>query len=507
MKRHLLTVLLAVLAVVWPSGAKVTTRVQKALVDYMKTSTFEGSLVGVLAIGPNGDTLAVLNPRTRLIPASNMKLITTGAAIRSLGADYRFKTELSYSGKIEGETLKGDLYIVGYGDPTTCCGDSIAPSPHALFQRWKGMLSKAGIKRIEGAIVGDGRFFNGMGEHPTWEYADIGTAYGTGWGGLSFYRNKQDFAVSAGPSAGTPVNVKPKYPETPWMNFTSRALTGPTGSGNSLYLYTSDLAPVSELRGTFAIGRKPKTEEYSNKFPELTLAYYFYKYLTKSGLPVTGGPHYVDQNGLLRSDPAQGGILRAADKLTTLGTTHSPELSLIARETNYRSDNFYAEALLRAMGLKATGSADYDSCLVAENEVLRAMLGKTASGIIVEDGSGLSRHNGVTPEAMVKFLKVMAASPDGAVFLGTLPSPGSPGTLKSLMTNRPEEERLRIRMKSGSMDQVLSYSGYILPEGSEDPKEAVTFCILTNATSASVQSVRAAIMRLIALLSEEMKAA
>ena len=506
MKRYFLTVLLVLLAV-WPGGAKVTTRVQKALVDYMKTSTFEGSLVGVLAIGPQGDTLAVLNPRTRLIPASNMKLITTGAAIRSLGADYRFKTELSYSGKIEGETLKGDLYIVGFGDPTTCCGDSIAPSPHALFQRWKGMLAKAGIKRIEGAIVGDGRFCKGMGEHPTWEYADIGTAYGTGWTALSFYRNKQDFAVSAGSSAGTPVNVKVKYPETPWMDFTSRALTGPTGSGNSLFLYTSDLAPVSELRGTFAVGRKPKTEEYSNKFPELTLAYYFYKYLTKGGFPVTGGPHYVDIDGLLRSDPSQKGILRAANDLKTLGTTHSPELSLIARETNYRSDNFYAESLLRAMGVKATGSAEYDSCLVAENEVLRAMLGKAAGGIVVEDGSGLSRHNGITPEAMVKFLKIMAGSPDGAAFLATLPSPGSPGTLKNLMTGRPAEERLRIRMKSGSMDQVLCYSGYILAEGSEDPKDAVTFCILTNATSASVQSVRSALMRLIALLMEEMKAA
>ena len=135
------------------------------------------------------------------------------------------------------------------------------------------------------------------------------------------------------------------------------------------------------------------------------------------------------------------------------------------------------------------------------------MLGKAAGGIVVEDGSGLSRHNGITPEAMVKFLKIMAGSPDGAAFLATLPSPGYPGTLKNLMTGRPAEERLRIRIKSGSMDQVLCYSGYILAEGSEDPKDAVTFCILTNATSASVQSVRSALMRLIALLMEEMKAA
>ena len=508
MKGVLKTIAAALLITITvPAGAKVNTKTQQTLRSYMKTQTFEGSLVGMLAIGPKGDTLAVMNPSTRLVPASNMKIITTGAAFRSLGADYRFKTELSYTGKIEDGTLKGDLYVVGYGDPTTASGDSIALSANSLFQSWKGILAKAGIKRIEGAIVGDGRFYSDMREHLTWEYADIGTAYGTGWGGLSFYRNKQDFPVTAGAAAGAPVNVKVKYPDTPWMTFTNRAVTGPAGTGNSLYLYTSDLAPVSELRGTFALGRKPKTEEYSNKYPELTLAYYFYKYLTKSGLAVTGSPHYVDADGLLRSDPSQPGILKAADKLTNIGTTFSPKLSLIARELNHRSDNFYAEALFHMIGLKEMGSAQYDSCVVAEYKVLKSMLGKAAKGIIVEDGSGLSRHNGISPEAMVTMLKVMASGPYAEQFLASLPSPGSPGTLRSLMANRPQAEKQRIRMKSGTLDQVVSYSGYILPEGSENPAEAITFCIITNATSASSQSVRSAVMRLIALLLEETPAA
>ena len=507
MKRTIIAMLLLVAITATPAAGKVNTKTQQMLRSYMKTPTFEGSLVGVLALGPKGDTLAVMNPSTRLVPASNMKIITTGAAFRSLGADYKFKTELAYSGKIEDGTLKGDLYIVGYGDPTTASGDSIALSANALFQSWKGMMVKAGIKRVEGAIVGDGRFYRDMREHLTWEYADIGTAYGTGWGGLSFYRNKQDFPVTAGAAAGAPVNVKIKYPDTPWMNFTNRAVTGPAGTGNSLYLYTSDLAPVSELRGTFAVGRKPKTEEYSNKYPDLTLAYYFYKFLTKNGVAVTGGPHYIDADGLLRSDPSQPGILKASDDLKTIGTSWSPKLALIAREINHRSDNFYAEALFHSIGLKEMGTAQYDSCVVAENRVLKSMLGKAAKGIIVEDGSGLSRHNGVSPEAMVTMLKVMASSPDAAQFLATLPSPGSPGTLRRIMANTPEADKSRIRMKSGTLDQVVSYSGYILPEGSEDPAEAVTFCIITNATAASGQTVRAAVLRIIALLLEETKAA
>ena len=222
---------------------------------------------------------------------------------------------------------------------------------------------------------------------------------------------------------------------------------------------------------------------------------------------MTGGPHYVDADGLLRSDPSQPGILKATDKLTCIGTSQSPKLALIARELNHRSDNFYAEALFHMIGLKEKNSVEYDSCVVAESKVLRSMLGKAAKGIIVEDGSGLSRHNGVSPEAMVTMLKVMASGPDADQFLATLPYPGAPGTLRHLMANRPQAERERIRMKSGTLDQVVSYSGYILPEGSENPSEAITFCIITNATAASGQTVRAAVMRIIALLLEETKAA
>ena len=175
--------------------------------------------------------------------------------------------------------------------------------------------------------------------------------------------------------------------------------------------------------------------------------------------------------------------------------THSPELSLIARETNYRSDNFYAESLLRAMGVKATGSAEYDSCLVAENEVLRAMLGKAAGGIVVEDGSGLSRADYVSPAFFVSFLGKMMETPSYDVLLEALPQPGY-GTLASYMSGAPQSVKARVRMKTGSMDGVRCLSGYILPADGKK-ENTIIFSIMVNNSTAASRSIIAELDRII----------
>ncbi|MBR4408325.1 MAG: D-alanyl-D-alanine carboxypeptidase [Bacteroidales bacterium] len=124
--------------------------------DVLGTSSW-----GVVAMRADGDTIVSFNGRRRLVPASNVKLLTTGLAMNELGADFRFRTSLAYSGRIEGGTLKGDLYIVGGGDPTLGSKDSIAVATDALFASWKAILDKAGISRIEGRVIGDGRYFDG----------------------------------------------------------------------------------------------------------------------------------------------------------------------------------------------------------------------------------------------------------------------------------------------------------------------------------------------------------
>ena len=449
---------------------------------------------GVMAVDADGRVLASLRPEKKLMPASNMKLITTGCALHALGPERTFETRIGYSGTVRDGVLHGDVYIIGGADPTLGTADSIAVKTPSLFWRWKSQLKAAGISEIHGRIIGDGRYFDGHLENTSWEYDDLGTYYGAGGNGLSFYANAQDYAVRAGEKPGDPVPVSILYPETPWITFTNHGLTGPRGTGNSLYLYTTDLAPFAELRGTFAIGRRPKTEHFANKFGAMTCAFYFWKNLTQTGWKVSGGYADIDRLGRVRGPefkPAEAAPAR--ESLTVIGSTPSPSLKLIARETNHRSDNFYAETIFRDMGIRATGSCCYDSCAVALTEVLdglgvfsgsgsftgdgpcQGMSGTAGAGsgshggLVIKDGSGLSRHNLISPEFMVRFLRAMTASPAFPAFLETLPRPGAEGTLKSVLKDLPEDVRARIRMKSGSFDGAICYSGYILPAAAPCP--------------------------------------
>ena len=462
------------------------------LENQIRSGVLKGAAVGFLATDAQGKVIASLNADERSVPASNLKLVTTGTALHALGHDYRFQTRLGYTGTIlEDGTLQGDLYIIGGGDPTLGAGDNIGLKTDALFWRWKKILADKGITRITGRIIGDGRAWEGNLENSSWSYDDTGTYYGAGASALCFYKNATDWDVKAGEKAGAEVPVSQTYPETPWMHFRNYSFTGGPGTGNSLYLYTTDLAPYAEMRGTFATDRKPKTEHFANKYGALTCAYYFWKNLRATGWEVGGGYADIDRGGYLRGADFVPG--EKAGTPTLLGASDSPALKDIARETNVRSDNFYAESLFRTMGESATGIAVYDSCRVAVQEVLLG-LGLPLDGLYMEDGSGLSRKNHVSPAFLAAFLRQMTLSPAFPAFLASLPHPGE-GTLAGVLPQLEGKERLCF--KSGSMEGTLCYSGYILDgEG----KPAVIFSLLTNNATSRPSEVRAVLTRAIALL-------
>lgn len=485
--------LLTIGALAFTLAAAAQTPAQKYADRLDDSAPLKGAVWGVLAKDAQGNTLLESHSQQRMIPASNLKLVTTGTALHALGPDYRYKTRLAYTGAIrEDGTLLGDLYIIGGGDPTLGAKDSTALRADALFWKWKTLLKQAGISRIEGRIVGDGGAYEGNLEQQSWSYDDTGTYYGTGGNALCFYENAIDYQVRAS-APGEAVKVTQTYPETPWMHFANHSLSGPAGTGNSLYLYTTDLAPYSELRGSFAVDRPAKTEHFSNKFGALTCAYYFWKNLKDTGWEVTGGYADVDRNGYIRS----AGFVpeEKAQEGTVIGFTESPALKEIARETNVRSNNFYAEMLLRSMGEAASGIAVHDSCYMAVNEVLLD-LGMDPEALSYKDGSGLSRYNNVSPEWMVSFLQAMQGSPAFDAFLASLPAPGE-GTLAGVLSQTPQARR--IRMKSGSMEGTLCYSGYILDAAG---KPQVTFSLMTNNTLAKQADVRAVLARLLVLLLE-----
>ena len=444
----------------------------------------KGAVVGIMVQDMSGHVVAQREAGRRMVPASNLKLITTGTALHALGPDFRFETSLGYTGEIDADgTLHGDVYIVGGGDPTIGVIDTVAVKPDALFWRWKSLLKDAGISRIDGRVIGDGRAYEGHLENQSWSYDDTGTYYGAGCNALSFYENAIDYAVSAGVE-GEPVKVTQRYPDTPWMHFGNLTSTGPKGTGNSLYLYTTDLAPYAEMRGTFAVDRKQKLEHFANKYGALTCAYYFWQNLRSTGWTVSGGYADIDRGGYVR-----GRDFVPADKAGTpklVGKSESPVLSRIVRQTNVLSDNFYAEAIFRQMGEKATGIAVYDSCRVAVADVLEDLVPGGLEGLRLEDGSGLSRLNTVSPTFLASFLRSMTRSRGFNAFLASLPKPGE-GTVATLLPKLPAEKKARVRVKSGSMDGVLCYSGYILDE-SGNPK--FVFSLMVNGATAKTAVLR-----------------
>ena len=512
MKKRSLTLILALLlpllgaaqAPVATSPAPGHGAAQRYIRLIAESEPLRSAQIGVLALRMSGDTVASWRPQIKRIPASNAKLITTGTALRILGSDHRFRTGIGITGQVgEDGVLHGDVYILGGGDPTIGSKDSIATAAETLFSQWRNLLSRAGVKKVDGRVVGDGRWAEGPTELGSWLYEDIGTYYGAGADGLCFYRNIQDFQVTPGARPGDALTIVRGYPDTPWMDWRFRCATGEKGTGDKLFLYTSDLAPVAELRGTFAVDRKTKKVECSNKYGAYTCAAYFTNHLKSRGIAVTGGPADVDAGGHVRTRPGQPGTEAAADSaaIRLLGETRSPALKRIAYLTNQRSDNFYAEALYRAVGKRLRGSAHYDSCFVAANDAFKLMGLNPYSGVFLEDGSGLSRKDAVSPAFFCDFLRNMLSSPAAEDFVQTLTQPNV-GSQAGRMRNEPEAVRSRVWYKSGSMDGVRCFSGYIVPTdgGKED---TIVFSVMINAYTGPNWKIMGQLDKIIALLAAE----
>lgn len=438
----------------------------------------------MLAVRADGDTLACINPGLKLVPASNMKLLTTGLALRELGPDFRFETALAYSGQIKDSTLVGDLYILGGGDPTTGASYEEIESVEVLFGRWLSILRSAGINSVDGLVIGDQRFMSSsIPESPAWEYEDIGAGYGAGPSGLNFFENKQTFYVSPGPVAGSTPSIYPRYPDTPWMQYAHSAVTSSPRSSNELFYENTPFGPFAAVRGSYPVDRRGYKLEASNRFGAYTCAFYFYRWLIGKGFPVSGGFADVSPSGMVRPELTRIGGDRKAegrDKLTVIGRTLSPSLLEILTLTNCKSDNFFAETLFKTLSVRACGSAEYGDCRdVAEKAIAR--MGLPVEGFCrIYDGSGLSRTNYVSASFFVRFLKAMASSSFAEDYKSTLPQPGMEDTtLETRLKDAPDDVKARIHMKSGSMDGVHCFSGYIDSPDS-NPKHAVIFSLLTD---------------------------
>lgn len=475
--------------------------------------------MGICIRSVSGRSIRESNAELNFIPASNLKIITTGLALKRAGTDFRFRTELAYSGEVDSAgCLHGDLYITGGGDPTLASGSPLSGTASAVFAEWAGAVGRAGIRCIDGRIIADPRILEVASPNGGWMVEDLGTYYGVSPSGLCFYENRCDFTVTPGTEVGAPVDIAPKYPQMPWMVCDNACTTGATGSGDRTWLMGSPLSGCACFVGSYGLGKPSKTVHYCNRFPEFTCAFEFAQYLKRTGIFCRGVSVLKDCHpvcevedgaerfsfrtfdGDRRSSARLSGGLGPAelpDSLTVIHTSVSAPLDRIAGQTNFESNNLYAETLLLLRPRSSAGTffTDAQEAIAWELRQLGQM-GVSTGGISIDDGCGLSRRNFLSPDFFCRYLSAMSREQCFGAFVRSLASPATDAATRALLPDLSKMEgSAGLHLKSGSMKGVMCYSGYLLP--AKDSGEIIVFSIMMNNGTGSGASMRKAVEKIL----------
>ena len=409
-----------------------------------------------------------------LVPASTMKVVTTAAANEILGPDYRFVTELQTAGTLGDDgTLAGDVIIRGGGDPTLAASD--LPTTYA---KWKAALLEAGVKKVEGSVIGDASIFGSALTPDTWQWNDMGNYYGAAACGLTVHQNLF-YASFRTPSVGAKAPFTGTSPKLPGIEFINEMRVGSSGSGDMGYLYGDPHGKLFTFRGTVPAGSGSFTIKGALPDPAFFCARTFSEYLVENGIPVSGEP---TTDRLLEIAGKEIGARKKIHEQS------SDPLSTILVTTNHKSDNLRAECLHRAIGVKVKGKGTTAAASEAIQEHWAAK-GVDMTGFYMGDGCGLSRSNTVTPRQMTLMLYHAAKGGNFATFRDSLPVAGQSGTLKSIGGGSAADGR--VRAKSGTLDRVRNYSGYI---NARSGKRYAFTLFVTNHT-ADLASVKSKIVR------------
>ena len=410
-------------------------------------------------------TLYSRDAQKYFIPASNVKLLTTAAALQKLGADFRIKTSV-YSGE------NGSLYVAGRGDPSIT---------EAQLKSLAQQLKRRGVDRVN-ELIGDDSYFQGSAVNPNWEWEDAQAGYGAPINSLIFNQNAIELLLS--PQAiGQPLKVT--FAESKLANqwqIQNNSVTVAQNESEFIEVGREFDRPAIRVSGQLKVGAEPESAYVAVVNPANNFLQHFQQVLAAEGIPV--------KQALVAS------ISRNFNQ--ELATVESPPLAELVRETNRESNNLYAEVLLRLLG-KVTDKMpqqqeDTGEMGLKELKTALTQLGVNPNSYILADGSGLSRHNLISPEALVQTLRLMANSPAASIYRQSLPIAGESGTLKNRLNSTPN--RVVLQAKTGTLSGVSALSGYI-----EVPDyEPLVFSIIVNQSGLPATSMRSATDEIVLLL-------
>jgi D-alanyl-D-alanine carboxypeptidase/D-alanyl-D-alanine-endopeptidase (penicillin-binding protein 4) len=416
-----------------------------------------------------GELLYERNPDKLMVPASNMKIVTLAAAARVIGWDTRFVTTIETAAPVEGDTLRGDLYVRGGGDPTINTRNGRGA---AVFADWAAALQAAGIRRIDGRIIGDDNLFDDEGVGAGWAWDYLEADYAAPVGALQYNEDVAALMVLPGRVPGDAAVVS--LAAGSGLRLVNKALTSAAGTPETIQFRRRLDAAVLEVTGTVPLPpAEPLPANQAVRTAARNVAVvnptaYFVQSLKHAlvarGVDVTGEAVDIDDLPPATPEPA----------LRVLARTESQPLRDIAAVMMKVSQNLYAETLFKAAGRAVKGAGTADAGRAAVLETLRDWK-LDESALVMFDGSGLSRYDYVSANLIAGLLGRLYAEPQHRdAFMASLAIAGKDGTVTNRMKRTRAEGNARV--KTGSISNMRSLSGYVNTRDGEP----VVFSILAN---------------------------
>jgi len=397
----------------------------------------------------NGEVIYRRNAERLAMPASNMKLVTSSAALVQLGADFRYRTVVAARGTRRGDTLAGDLVVVGRGDPTFSQHLTGGTDVLASLRPWADSLLARGIRAVTGRVAGDGSWFTDSPLGQGWAWDNLGDSYAAPVGALQFNEGFAVLEVTPGEAAGAPAGVALLPSEAPLRIFGSVTTAPPDSNVNSVDFSRAPFTDSVTVSGRLSAGRQPARLEVAVPDPVRYFEAALTQVLREAGIAVLG------QAVPTVPAPSAQAAAPAAD---TLFVWQSPPLREILPPLLKPSQNQIAETLLRTLGGQTRNVASVDSGRAAVQETLRGF-GIADDAYVIADGSGLSRYGYVAPETLARILLGMARRSDFDLFYQALPIAGVDGTIAGRL--RGTAAANNVHAKTGSIANVRSLSGYV----------------------------------------------
>ena len=473
------------------------------IAEHIGQQRFDPASWGIKIVSlDSGKTVFERNPQKYFSPASNAKLYTAALALDRLGPEFRVKTSVYSEARPDAAgTLKGDLLIYGRGDPLMTArlneGDYFKPLDPLV-----NALMNAGVRRIEGDLVGDDSFFTGPPFGSGWEWDDLQADYGAEVSALTVEDNCLDLFVKPAEQVGLPGRIT-TGPPTSYITIMNRTQTVARGNETRITVYRPVGENVVYVTGRLAIDGAGYSGSVAVHNPAALFATIFKDALARRGVVVTGRSRSIDWK-YREVSPID------FSKLAELCSIESAPLKDILRETLKPSQNMYAQLLLLHVGKSAsapetrrgegetrgrgegetrggasTGSrspavANGEPGVTTQQLGLDAMtdflarVGVKEGDVLLEEGSGLSRKDVITPNATVALLQYMSKHRWADVYYNALPIGGIDGTLERRMKGTPAEGN--VHAKTGTLRYVYTLSGFVTTAGGEK----LAFSIMLN---------------------------